>query len=89
MTDLEKAREFFGGDLYATKMTGIQIDEVGEHYARCSLELTDDHRNAYGGVFLRGCSDFSISLQLLLMFYGSSQRLIIGLLMLFAYWTAA
>ena len=50
MTDLEKAREFFGGDLYATKMTGIQIDEVGEHYARCSLELTDDHRNAYGGV---------------------------------------
>lgn len=50
MTDLEKAREFFGGDLYATKMTGIQIDEIGEHYACCSLEITRNHQNAYGGV---------------------------------------
>jgi len=49
MTDLEKAREFFGGDLYATKMTGIQIDEIGEHYACCSLEITRNHQNAYGG----------------------------------------
>lgn len=50
MTDLEKAREFFGGDLYATEATGIVIDEIGDHFARCSLEITRKHQNAYGGV---------------------------------------
>ena len=49
-TDLEKAREFFSGDLFATKASGIVIDEVGEHYARCSMEITRNHQNAYGGV---------------------------------------
>ena len=50
MTDLEEARQFFGGDLYATETTGIVIDEVRDHYARCSLEITGKHKNAYGGV---------------------------------------
>ena len=49
-SDLEKAREFFGGDLYATETTGIVIEEVGDHYARCSMEITRKHQNAYGGV---------------------------------------
>ena len=50
MTDIEKAREFFYKDLYATKASGIQIDEVGEHYSKCSMKITDNHKNAYGGV---------------------------------------
>ena len=50
MTDLEKAREFFGGDLYATSATGIVIEEVGGHFARCSLQIERKHQNAYGGV---------------------------------------
>lgn len=50
MNDLEKAREFFGGDFFATKASGIIIDEVGEHYAKCSMEITRNHQNAYGGV---------------------------------------
>lgn len=50
MTDLEKAREFFGGDFFATKASGIIIDEVGDHYAKCSMEITRNHQNAYGGV---------------------------------------
>ena len=50
MTDIEKAREFFYKDLYATKTSGIQIDEVGEHYSKCSMKITDNHKNAYGGV---------------------------------------
>lgn len=50
MTDFEEAREFFSGDFYATKSTGIVIDEVGNHYARCSMEITRKHQNAYGGV---------------------------------------
>lgn len=49
-SDLEEAREFFGGDFYATKATGIVIEEVGDHYARCSMEITRKHQNAYGGV---------------------------------------
>ena len=48
--DLEEARKFFSGDLYATKTTGIVIDEVGNHYAKCSLQLNEGHKNAYGGV---------------------------------------
>ena len=50
MSDLEKAREFFNGDFYATKATGIIIEEVGEHFARCSFDITRNHQNAYGGV---------------------------------------
>ncbi|MBO4319083.1 MAG: PaaI family thioesterase [Treponema sp.] len=50
MTDLEKAREFFGEDYYATKASGIVIDEIGDHYAQCSMEITRMHQNAYGGV---------------------------------------
>ena len=50
MTDLEEARNFFGGDLYATERTGVIIEEVGDHYARCSMEITRGHQNAYGGV---------------------------------------
>ena len=50
MSDLEKAREFFGGDLYATSATGIVIVEVGDHFARCSLQIERKHQNAYGGV---------------------------------------
>ncbi len=50
MTDLEKAREFFSGDKYATESTGIVIDEVKEKYAKCSLKLNASHKNAVGNV---------------------------------------
>ena len=50
MTDLEKAREFFKDDRYATEATGIVIEEVGEHYAKCSLKLQKKHQNAVGNV---------------------------------------
>ena len=49
MSDLEKAREFFNGDYYATKATGIIIDEVGDHYARCSMEIKDRSGQERGG----------------------------------------
>lgn len=50
MTDLQRARDFFQNDKYATKATGIVIDEVKENYARCSLKIGDDHKNALGNV---------------------------------------
>lgn len=52
MTDnetLERVREFFKGDRYAME-TGAVIDEIDDHYAKCSLVITDRHKNAMGGV---------------------------------------
>lgn len=45
-----KAEETFRNDLYATRATGVAIDDVSEHAAQCSLMLTDLHRNAMGNV---------------------------------------
>ena len=50
MTMLEEAREFFSHDRYATVATGIEIDEIGENYAKCSLKLTENHLNAVNHV---------------------------------------
>ncbi len=50
MGTLEEARKEFAKDRYATVMSGIEIDEVGDHYAKCSMKITDNHRNAYGGI---------------------------------------
>lgn len=46
---LGEAREFFYRDKFAVN-TGITLDEITEDDAVCSLVLTDEHRNAYGGV---------------------------------------
>ena len=50
MGKLEAAREFFAKDAYATKLTGAVIEEVAPDYAKCSVKLTDNHKNAYGAV---------------------------------------
>ncbi|MBQ9809084.1 MAG: PaaI family thioesterase [Ruminococcus sp.] len=52
MTDsetLEKVREMFRNDRYATE-TGAVIDEIDDHYAKVSLTITEHHKNAMGGV---------------------------------------
>lgn len=64
MTELQQAREEFSKDLYATKLSGIEIVEVGEDFARCRMEITRDHRNAYGGVMggaIYTLADFSFA----------------------------
>lgn len=50
MTKLEKAKDMFSKDLYATEATKIQIDEVDENYAKVSLKIDDCHKNALGHV---------------------------------------
>ena len=50
MGNIEEARIMFSKDLYATKLSGIKIDEIGKDYAKCSMILTENHKNAYGGV---------------------------------------
>ncbi len=46
---IEEAREHFKNDRFAAN-AGITIDEMGEDHAVCSMILSEDHRNAYGGV---------------------------------------
>lgn len=50
MTDLEQAKEFFIKDRFAMVTTGIDILEVGEHYAKCGLKIDERHVNATGHV---------------------------------------
>ncbi|MBR1851807.1 MAG: PaaI family thioesterase [Lachnospiraceae bacterium] len=49
MEEIEKVREMFRNDRYATE-TGAVIDQIGDHYARVSLVLNEHHKNAVGGV---------------------------------------
>ena len=49
MQTLEEIRAYFRHDRFASS-AGCEIDEVGEKTAKCSLVLTDLHRNALGGV---------------------------------------
>lgn len=48
--NLEEVRKFFSGDKYATKLTGIEIEDAKENYSRCTLVLNDDHKNLFGDV---------------------------------------
>ena len=50
MEKLEEARKIFSKDLYATKLSGAIIEEVGDNFAKCSMPLTENHKNAYGAV---------------------------------------
>ena len=46
---LEDVRRIFEGDRFATE-NGAVIEEIGEHSATCSLDITNSHRNAMGAV---------------------------------------
>ena len=47
---IERARETFGHDRFATEVTGIEIVDVAENYAKCELAVDSRHRNAMGAV---------------------------------------
>ena len=49
MKPSEETVRLFRNDRFATE-NGAAIDEVGDHYAKCSLILEDRHRNAMGAV---------------------------------------
>ena len=46
---LEKVRELFRNDRFATEM-GAVIDEIDDHYAKVSLVINEHHKNAVGGI---------------------------------------
>ncbi|MCI7768525.1 MAG: PaaI family thioesterase [Oscillospiraceae bacterium] len=49
MKTLDEIREIFKNDRFATENFAV-IEEAEEKYAKCSVKLTDRHRNAMGGV---------------------------------------
>lgn len=46
---LEEAQEFFKNDRFAT-INGMKLEALTEDGCICSMDITDDHRNAYGGI---------------------------------------
>ena len=48
-SELQRVREFFSKDKFATD-AGAYIEEIGENYAKCSMELDERHLNAVGGI---------------------------------------
>lgn len=47
--NVEEARKYFRGDKYAFN-SGIVIEELNENSCVCSMIVTENHRNALGGV---------------------------------------
>ena len=48
MTDLERAKEQFSTDLFATQVTGVEILEASAGHAKCMLRLQPRHMNCLG-----------------------------------------
>jgi acyl-CoA thioesterase len=48
MTDLERARTVFMTTTFATEQAGCVIDDVADGYAKCSMVLTEQHKNSLG-----------------------------------------
>ena len=46
---LDEAREYFKNDRFATN-NGMQIDELDEGTCVCSMDVTEGHKNAHGGI---------------------------------------
>lgn len=46
---IEQVREMFKNDHFATE-NGSYIAEIGDHYAKCTLEIKELHKNALGAV---------------------------------------
>ena len=49
MKPSEETKRLFHNDRFATE-NGAVIDEVDDHYAKCSLKIEDRHKNAMGAV---------------------------------------
>lgn len=50
MMTLDEVKERFAADRFAVQVTGIEITEVGEHYAKCALRIEDKHLAAHNHV---------------------------------------
>lgn len=58
MNSIDEVRAFFEKDRFATE-NGAVIDEIGDHYAKCSMKIADRHMNAMGS--LMGGATFTLA----------------------------
>ncbi len=49
MKNIDEVREIFKNDRFATT-NGMYIEEIGLDYAKCSLEISENHKNALGAL---------------------------------------
>ena len=49
MKSIEEVREYFAHDRFAVE-NGAYIEEIGDKYAKCTMNITPKHLNAMGGV---------------------------------------
>ena len=49
MKTLQEVREIFEKDRFATE-NGARVEDFGEGFAKCTLQITDRHRNAVGAL---------------------------------------
>ena len=62
--DLQKIKDFFAKDLYATSTTGIEILEAADGKAKVQMKLDSRHKNALGftmGAVYFTMADFSFA----------------------------
>lgn len=49
-TEFQKIYDFFQNDIFATQITGIELVDAHNNYAKCSLSIEEKHLNAAGAV---------------------------------------
>ena len=59
MYSTNELKEFFKKDIFATEVVGIEILEAKNDYAKCMLNISDNHKNAKGIVM--GGAIFSLA----------------------------
>lgn len=58
MNTIEEVRAYFERDRFATE-NNCYIEEIGDNYAKCSMTLSDRHKNAMGN--LMGGATFTLA----------------------------
>jgi len=58
MKNIDEVRKMFQNDRFATENYAV-IDEIGNGYAKCSMQINDRHRNAMGTVM--GGASFTLA----------------------------
>ena len=72
MKNIDEVREFFAHDRFAAE-SGAYIEEIGDHYAKCSMEITSKHLNAAGAVMGGATFGNAVSLNSSITFYGTAK----------------
>lgn len=77
MTKEEILKEYFHNDYYAEKLTGVELEEIGDGYARARLTIGPQHLNGAG--IVQGGAIFTLADLVFAAASCSSGRVAVGL----------